>query len=308
LLKTIRLIYRERPSAIHAVTIKPILILGIVCLVFRIPFIASITGLGPGFSPVSYWEKIRLIMTKSLYKLIFSPKKTKIICQTVNDAGVLIDNKLVARKKITMVDGSGVDLKKYQTKTENIAESDSLNVLMASRLLADKGVREFCQAAGKIREKYESDVNFILAGPIDQDSPGFLTEEEINELCDSNNVKFLGNRSDLCDILANSHIFVLPSYYPEGIPKVLLEAASCGCAVVTTDHPGCRDAIVSDRTGILVAPKDTTALANTLGSLLADRSLVESMGRAGRELAEKRFSICRVIDLHYSLYHMFEID
>ncbi|MDC0134420.1 glycosyltransferase family 4 protein [Alphaproteobacteria bacterium] len=301
---TLQLIKRERPSVIHAVTIKPIIFLGIVCLIFRIPFIASISGLGPGFSPTSYWGKARLFIIKLLYRLIFSPRKTKVICQSDNDVGVLIDNRLVASRKIAMTEGSGVDLEEYGPKT-NVA-SDVITVLMASRLLVDKGVREFCAAAGVIQKKYDFNVNFSLAGPVDSDSPGFLDEDQVIEMCESNKVQFLGSRRDLKDILAKTDIFVLPSYYAEGIPKVLLEAAAYGCAVITTDHPGCRDAIIPGLTGMLITPKDATSLENALSCILEDRELMESMGRAGRELAEKRFCVTRVIDIHYSLYHTFK--
>jgi glycosyltransferase involved in cell wall biosynthesis len=300
--KTLQLIKRERPSVIHAVTIKPIIFLGLVCVIFKIPFIASISGLGPGFSPTSYWGKVRLLIIKSIYRIIFASDKTRVICQSAYDARVLLDNSLVASEKITMAEGSGIDLEEYQPK--NIVASDVTNVLMASRLLADKGVREFCGAAGVIKETHDFNVNFSLAGPIDSDSPGALSEERVIEMCESNNVQFLGNRRDLRDILGKTHIFVLPSYYAEGIPKVLLEAAASGCAVITTDHPGCRDAIVPGETGLMVNPKDISSLIDGLTRLLSDRDVIESMGRAGRKLAVERFSVTKVIDIHYSLYHM----
>lgn len=303
-LNTIQLIKRERPAVVHAVTIKPIIFLGIVCLIYKIPFIASISGLGPGFSPTSYWGKVRFLIIKVLYKLIFASEKTRVICQSPYDAGILLHNGLVTSEKIIMAEGSGIDLEKYQS--QKTVASDSTNVLMASRLLADKGVREFCFAAGVIKKKYDFNVKFSLAGPVDADSPRSLTEEQVIEMCESNKVQFLGNRSDLPDILAKTHIFVLPSYYAEGIPKVLLEAAASGCAVITTDHPGCRDAIIPGLTGMLVTPKDATGLENALSCILEDRELMESMGRAGQELAEKRFCVTRVIEIHYSLYHTFK--
>lgn len=301
--QTLRLVEHERPSVIHAVTIKPIIYLGIISLIFRIPFIASISGLGPAFSPTGYWGKSRLILIKLLYKLIFHSEKARVICQSSHDAGVLIDNNLVAREKIVMAEGSGIDLEEYRPK--KIVGSGLVTVLMASRLLGEKGVREFCVAAGIVQKKYDFNVKFSLAGPCDSDSPSSLAECEIIELCESNKVEYLGSRDDLKDILAKTDIFVLPSYYAEGIPKVLLEAAGCGCAVITTDHPGCRDAIVSGETGMLVFPKDSTALANTLSCLLSDRDLIESMGKAGRQLAVQRFCVTKVIDIHYSLYRIF---
>ena len=173
---------------------------------------------------------------------------------------------------------------------------------MASRLLADKGVKEFCDAAGTIQQNYDHKTNFSLAGPVDAHSPGFLSEDKITKLCESNKVKFLGNRDDLKNILSETDLFVLPSYYGEGIPKVLIEAAASGCAIITTDHPGCRDAVVPGETGLLVAPKDSVALENALNLLLSDLDLIKSMGKAGRQLALKRFCVTKVIDIHYSLY------
>ena len=301
--RTIKLIKRERPSVIHAVTIKPIILLGIICYIFKIPFIASISGLGPGFSPINFLSKIRLLAIKVVYKVIFSPEKTRVICQSSYDAGILLDNGLVTNEKITMVEGSGVDLEEY--KFQKRKTHGPIKVLMASRLLKDKGVIEFCEAARKIQEKYNFNISFSLAGPIDLDSPGSLTKEQIAEMCSSKKVEFLGNRSDLKDILAESHIFILPSYYAEGIPKVLLEAAASGCAVITTEHPGCRDAIIPGKTGMLIAPRDISSLISALVKMASDRDLIESMGKAGRLMAEQKFCVSKVIDNHYSLYKTF---
>ena len=304
--KTIQLIKRERPSVIHAVTIKPIILLGIICFIFKIPFIASISGLGPGFSPNNLLSKTRLLIIKSLYKLIFSSEQSRVICQSPHDAGILLENGLVVNEKIIMAEGSGVNLEEYQPQKRKAF--GPIKVLMASSLLKDKGVKEFCVAARKIQEKYNFNINFSLAGPTDIDSPGSLTKEQIVEMCSSEKVEFLGNRSDLKDILAESHIFILPSYYAEGIPKVLLEAAASGCAVITTEHPGCRDAIIPGKTGMLVAPRDTTSLISAVVNMVSDRDLIESMGKAGRLMAEQKFCVSKVIDIHYSLYQTFRKD
>ena len=127
-------------------------------------------------------------------------------------------------------------------------------------------------------------------------------------MCLSNKVEFIGNRSDLKDILAESHIFILPSYYAEGIPKVLLEAAASGCAVITTEHPGCRDAIIPRKTGMLIPPRDVSSLINTLVNMVSDRDLIESMGKAGRLMAEQKFCVSKVIENHYALYQTFNKD
>ena len=305
-LKTIQLIKRERPSVIHAVTIKPIILLGIICFILKIPFIASISGLGPGFSPTNFLSKTRLFIIKSIYKIIFSSEQSRVICQSSHDAGILLNNGLVTNEKIIIVEGSGVDLEEYKFQKREMHAP--IKVLMASRLLKDKGVREFCEAARKIQEKYNFKINFSLAGPIDYESPGYLTKEQIAEMCLSNKVEFIGNRSDLKDILAESHIFILPSYYAEGIPKVLLEAAASGCAVITTEHPGCRDAIIPGKTGMLIPPRDISSLINALVNMVSDRDLIESMGKAGRLMAEQKFCVSKVIENHYALYQTFNKD
>ena len=300
-LKTFWVIKNQRPDVVHAVTIKPIILLGIICVILRVPFIASVSGLGPAFSSTGFLNTLRRRVVMLVYRVIFSPQTTRVICQSSNDASTLVDNNILPEHKIVMTEGSGVAIEEYRCNRPR--ESHTLSVLMASRLLSDKGVLEFCAAAAAIKKKSEFDVTFYLAGPIDLHSPGALSEGQVVETCEANNVQFLGNRTDLKDVLAQTHIFVLPSYYAEGIPKVLLEAAASGCAVITTDHPGCRDAIVPEETGLLVNPKDISSLTDGLTRLLSDQGLIKSMGIAGRKLAVERFSVTNVIDIHYAVYH-----
>ena len=302
--KTFMVIKNNRPDVVHAVTIKPIIFLGIICLILRVPFIASVSGLGPAFSNIGILNKLRRRLVMFVYKAIFLPKRTRVICQSKHDADTLLDNGILSRNKVVMTEGSGLNISDYEYHRP--IEVNTLNVLMASRLLPDKGVMEFCAAAGAINRMKNFEAKFRLAGPIDPDSPGAFTEEQVIEMCESNNVQFLGNRKDLPFVLSETHIFVFPSYYAEGIPKVLLEAAASSCAVITTDHPGCRDAILPGETGLTIKPKDVSSLISGLTQLLSDRDLIESMGKAGRELAIERFSVDKVIDIHYSLYHKFQ--
>lgn len=300
LIKTFYLIKKEKPSLVHAVTIKPIILLGLICFILRIPFIASVSGLGPAFNPSSLWERLRLYLIKMLYKIIFLSKQSMVICQTEHDSLALVDNGLINRDRVHLTIGSGINLQDfYSNKNDN---KSCWNVLMASRLLKDKGVSEFCLSAGEVLKKYNFNVKFSLAGPIDDESPSSFKKDEIIKMCAHNNISFLGNRDDMHDLLAQTDIFVLPSYYPEGIPKVLLEAAASSCAVITTDHPGCKDAIITNKTGILVKPKDVSSLTNAFVALLSEEERIKSMGISGRKLAKETFSVKNVVDLHYSLY------
>ena len=173
---------------------------------------------------------------------------------------------------------------------------------MASRILLDKGVREFCFSA-KSFLKDGNQADFWLAGPIDNSSPSFLSQEDTISLCEENGVNYLGNQDDMEKLFALTTIFVLPSYYPEGIPKVLLEAAASGLPIITTDHPGCRDAVINGKTAILVEPRDAKAIDTAVRYLLNNPNLITKMGKAGRSLAEDRYDERKVITSHLELYN-----
>ena len=173
---------------------------------------------------------------------------------------------------------------------------------MSSRVLLDKGIKEYCLAADIVREKFGDKVKFKLSGPIDKPSPTSISEDEIFELTNKYNVDYLGNRDDMPELLASALMFVLPSYYPEGLPKVLLEAAASGLPIITTNHPGCRDAIIDNETGFLVPPKDHIALANAITAILSDRFLMSKMSKKARSFAELSFKDTAVVTKHYSLY------
>ena len=177
---------------------------------------------------------------------------------------------------------------------------------MSSRILFDKGIQEYCEAAEIVKRTINDDVKFRLSGPIDSISPTSISKSELENLVKKYGIDYLGdNRIDMPELMASASLFVLPSYYPEGVPKVLLEAAASGVPVITTDHPGCRDAIINQGSGLLVPIKDSTALANAIIELISDESLSKHMGKQGRLLAEKSFQVSSVVDYHYSLYRRF---
>ncbi|PPK51356.1 glycosyl transferase family 1 [Marinobacter persicus] len=173
---------------------------------------------------------------------------------------------------------------------------------MAARLLRDKGVFEFVRAAEILKNERGVDVDFRLIGSPDPGNPTSATEEDLVNWKQGNDVTLLGYRSDIADQYGAANIVCLPSYYGEGLPKSLVEAAACGRAVVTTDHPGCRDAIKPGESGVLVPVKDPVALADAIQSLLEDSGLRMQMGRSGRELAEKEFAIEKIVDQHMQIY------
>jgi glycosyltransferase involved in cell wall biosynthesis len=197
-----------------------------------------------------------------------------------------------------MTAGSGVDLVAYPELPERAGVPA---VLFAGRLLRNKGVGEFVTAA-RIVAARGVPAEFLMAGTVDPGNPQTLTEGEIDALRAEGLVAVLGQRSDMAALIAKAHIVAFPAYYGEGIPKILIEAAACGRAVVTTDHPGCRDAIVPGETGLLVPPRDGEALADVIAALLADDVRRRTMGRAGRRLAVRCFGVESVIASHLAIY------
>ena len=204
----------------------------------------------------------------------------------------------LAAEKAVMIRGSGVDLNTFRPMPE---PTGTPVVIFASRLLKSKGVEVFVEAARLLRQRGVA-ARFQLAGEIDPDNAGSVTAAELAMWRSSGLVEILGHRKDVANVLTASNLVALPSYYGEGLPKVLAEAAACGRAVVTTDWPGCRDAVEPNVTGILVPPRDAAALADAIRQLLDDPERRRRMGGAARSFAEREFDLERIVEEHLALY------
>lgn len=301
-IKVYLLIHKNKPDLVHAVTIKPIILLGIVSRLIGIPFIGAVSGLGPVFSNKTFFKRSRLKFVMALYRYIFNSKSAAIICQNSHDKAVLQSFNIGKQTSIITVPGSGVDLEKFKPISKDVKPPI---ILMACRILKEKGIYEFCAAAASFKTKNNTEARFILAGPIDSKSPSAILERNLRQLCKESAVEYVGDRKDLNLLLASASIFILPSYYSEGMPKVLLEAAACGVPIITTDHPGCRDAILSEKTGILIEPRNSKALYSAISNLISNPDRLIEMGRSGRELAEKLYDENKVREAHYLLYEKY---
>ena len=297
----IRLFRRVRPDVVHLVTIKPVLYGGLAAWMVRVPGIVSaISGLGTVFGSTSDSRmSMAQFAAKLLYRLALGHRNQRVIFQNSNDRNVLAMLTRFQRNKTVMITGSGVDLSEYKMTDE--VETEAPVVVMAARLLRDKGVYEFINAA-RILKRRNVRSRFLLAGDPDPGNPSSVNNADLEKWRAEGNVEILGFRGDVATIFAMSHIVVLPSSYGEGIPKVLIEAAACGRAVVTTDIPGGREAIEPGKSGLLVPPRDADALADAIQLLIENQDLRRQMGRAGRELAKQRFRIEEVIAQHLSIY------
>lgn len=283
------------PDVAHFVTIKPVLYGGIASRFLNInKKVFSISGLGFIFIKQGLKASIVRMLIKIMYRFALGGNNSHVIVQNPDDKAVV--NSIV-KVPTTLIRGSGVDLSQYEYIEEN---NENIKVSMACRLLKDKGVFEYIEAAKILKQKLPN-VEFELYGDIDIHNPASLTSEDIQKIKKEGFVKVHGFSSDIAKVFSDSNIVVLPSYR-EGLPKVLIEAAACGRAVVTTDVPGSRDAIEPNITGLLCKVKDSNSLASMIEKLIVDKNSRNSMGTAGRELAEKEFDINKVVEKHFEIY------
>lgn len=293
-----RLYKQINPDLIHLVTIKPVLYGGIAARLTNVKaVVAAVSGLGTAFIAQSVAARIRKLVVSFLYQVAFSHKNLTVIFQNPDDRDTLINLGVISRKQVKIIRGSGVSTDQYVYTPEPTGKPV---VAMAARLLKDKGVFEFIEAS-RILKKRGVDVTMRLIGSPDPGNLTSVTEAELNAWCNEGAIESLGYREDIAFQYAAANIVCLPSYR-EGLPKGLVEAAACGRAVVTTDVPGCRDAIEPGVTGLLVPVKDAEALADAIQTLIDSPERRLQMGLAGRKLAEDSFAIEKIVGQHMSIY------
>lgn len=298
LLCLVKLFRRVKPAVVHLITIKPVLYGGIAARLTGIKSVVSaVSGLGTVFLADSGIARIRRGLVIRLYRAAFKQKRLAVIFQNPDDRDALLGLKALKIEQTRMIRGSGVALADYPYVLE---PEGKLVVVMAARLLKDKGVFEFVEAA-RLLSKRGLSVEMRLLGSPDSGNPTSVTQQELDQWAAEGLVDLLGYRKDIAVQYGAANIVCLPSYR-EGLPKSLVEAAACGRAVVTTDVPGCRDAITPDVTGLLVPVKDAVALAGAIQTLIEDAELRNNMGQAGRALAEEAFAIEIIVEQHMDIY------
>jgi glycosyltransferase involved in cell wall biosynthesis len=181
-------------------------------------------------------------------------------------------------------------------------DNSIIRILFTARMIREKGILELVEAANLLRKNYHERIQFLLCGDI-VDNPKSLTKKELDKISDEHYIVWLGYRTDIRELLEQSHIVAFPSYYREGIPKSLIEACAVGRPIVTTDSIGCRDTVIDGYNGFLVPIRDSKALAEKLEILINDKSLRILMGKNSRKLAERDFSIEKVIEKHLEIYN-----
>ena len=274
------------PDVIHNIALKPVVVgtLG-ERLAGHKRIVNAPVGMGYLFSS----QDRRATMLRPIFLFILrhflNPSGSQVIIENPDDYSSLIDQKMVRPDSLTLIKGAGVDTRLFAFIPE---PAEPLVVTIVARMLRDKGISEFVEAATLIR-KSQPDTIFQLIGMPDEGNPTSFSLAQLDDWVRSGVVKWLGQQNNIAEHLAKSHIICLPSYR-EGLPKSLIEALASGRPVVTTDVPGCREVVSHGINGFLVQPRDSHALAEALMNLILDSSLRERMGRLGRERAEKEFS------------------
>ena len=286
------------PDVLHLVTIKPVLFGGLAARLIGVRAVVSaVSGLGFVFVSRGLIALFRRKIILFFYRLALGHSNQRVIFQNTEDCAQLSKLTHLSSGRSILIPGSGVDLSLYRKKTT----PDGAPIIMfVGRLLIDKGVREFVRAA-ELFKGNEIQARFVLVGSVDPSTPSSIQQSELTHWRKNGVVELWGNHNNMKKIFPLSTIVVLPSYR-EGFPKVLIEAAACGCATVTTNVPGCRDAIKNGETGLLVPVKNANAIYNAILSLLKNPCICREMGEAGRRLAEEKFDIRDVVDKHMKIY------
>lgn len=300
-------IYREwHPIIAHHFTIKPNLYGTLAARLAKVPVVvATVTGLG--YIWTDNGPKARFL------RAILSPLYSQVL--KLADAVIYfneVDRQMLGGRRTIIIPGEGISLSEFSPEAVPLDRRltlrrdlglglDSLVVLMVSRMLRHKGVNEFVEAARQIREVCPK-VVFLLVGPSDEGNPARIPLEELQAWDAAGLVRYLGFREDVRDLIAIADVMVLPTYYREGLPRVLVEGAAMAKPLVATDVPGCREVVQDKVNGFLVPPRDSVALASAIETLLKDSEMRARFGAAARRLAEKRFAEWQVVAQILRLY------
>lgn len=276
-----------RPDVLHAVALKPILYSTLATFGKKVAGgkVFALGGLGFVFSSRKMLARfLRPIITRVL-RFAFRASSTRLILQNPDDARVLLNAKVIADEKIRLIRGAGVDVSVFAVMPE---PEGKMLVVLPGRMLWDKGVGEFVEAARLLHQR-GLHARFALVGDRDDHNPSCVPARALNEWETEGIVECWGRRDDMPEVFAQAHVVCLPSYR-EGLPKALLEAASCARSIVTFDVPGCREAVVHGKNGLLVPFGDVAGLAGALETLLTNHGMRKRMGKEGRLMAMREFS------------------
>lgn len=293
-------LYKDiKPSLVHHVTIRPVLYGSIASRIYGVKAVVNaLSGLGYLFIHQGFKNRIlRMVVTK-LLEIGFSHPNQLLILQNNDDRETFINRGLIQPEKIRIVRGSGVDTERFKPPSEK--RSAGVDVAFIGRLLWDKGIAEFVEAANQLK-KQGIDASFHIYGAQYENNPMSVPDDVLDEWKSNRVLTIYGQKERIEDHLDEIDIVCLPSYR-EGLPKALLEAASAGLPIVTTDTPGCREVVDDGVNGYLVPPRNSSLVAESLKKLIENPELRTQFGKAGREKVLKEFTVDKVVEQTMDIY------
>lgn len=295
-----RIIREEDPDLIHVITLKYAFLAGLVSRFYpKVKIVHTIAGLGYLFISDGFKPKLLRFFIGPFLKFALKHPRAQIIFQNPDDQELLVKRGFVNPEQIHLIKGSGVDLVEFPHIPE--PQNEKPVIVMPTRLVHNKGVAVFIEAAKIVTANGVEAVFQVAGGPVSNNPLG-ISEDEMNEMIKDSPVEWLGRVSDMPALYASSNLIVYPSYYGEGVPKVLLESGATGRAIITTDHAGCREAVEHGKSGLLVPIKNAEVTAAAIELLIKDVKKRQDMGNASREFAAKEFSVERVVSLTLDVY------
>jgi glycosyltransferase involved in cell wall biosynthesis len=293
--------YRKvRPDLVHQVTPKVVLYGTPVARMLRVPAVVNaISGMGHVFSGDRAPNPLFQRSVAGAYRIALKHPHMRVIFQNREQREMFLRAGWVREPETVFIPGSGVDAGVFHPVDRSRVTAPV--IMLVSRMLYTKGVLEFVEAARILRAEGVHG-RFVLVGEPDPDNLASVPEQELRRFSDEGAVEYWGRREDMPAVWAQADIACLPTFYPEGTPKALIEAAACGLPIVATDWPGCREIVRDGENGFLVPIKDAQGVAAALRTLIADRALREEMGRRGRAIALNGFTLDAVVALTLAIY------
>jgi glycosyltransferase involved in cell wall biosynthesis len=292
----------ERPDVLHNFTVKCAIYGALAARAARVPaVINAVAGMGYVFTSDRALARALRPVVKLLMRGTLGGSRSRLILQNPDDADAFVSARLVPPDQIRVIRSSGVNISRF-TPTPRSNEPKPLRVILAARLLWEKGIGEFVEAARMLKQEGRT-IECLLAGMPDPGNPRSVGHEQVQEWVQEGSVRWLGHVEDMPALLRPVDVMALPSYYREGVPKSLIEAAACGLALVTTDMAGCREVVTSHGVdGLHVEPRNAHSLATALRDLDDDRALLAKLGDHAREKALAEFDERSVIARTIAVY------
>jgi len=283
-----RLIRDKKIDLVFPYTIKPVIYSSIAANMCKTPVVSLITGLGFTFTGLSLKSKVLQRLNEFLYKR--SIRKNKVVVfQNVDDRNLFIKRKILTKKtKTEIVSGSGVNLNQFKFR-KNLKTNGITSFIIVTRLIREKGTSLFIDAAKILKQKYPNTEFHIIGAP--GNSPSAVKIDELDALHKNGTVVYHGAQSNIWEHLSQRDVFVLPTYYREGVPRSILEALSVGMPIITTDTPGCRETVIEAENGFLIPTQNLEALINVMEFFIINPKRLTEMGLNSRAYAERRFDV-----------------